>query len=80
MYFGSNACAIGNSGIVRSCLAWSPTVAQFINVGMTDRKMHGQTTIKTPNPKCGLSCYLIEVIDWRYSQSLMLVFSTLLVN
>ncbi len=27
-----------------------------------------QINIKTPNPKCHLHWYLIEFIDWRYSQ------------
>ncbi len=28
-----------------------------------------QITIKIPNSKCRLNWYLIEFIDWRYSQS-----------
>jgi hypothetical protein len=37
-------------------------------------------SIRTPNPKFRLYWCLIEFIDWRYSQSCWLVFSTPLVN
>jgi hypothetical protein len=39
-----------------------------------------QISIKTPTPICRLYWVLIEFIDWRYVESVMLVFSTALVN
>ncbi len=39
-----------------------------------------QISIKTPNPKCRLYWCLIEFVDWKYVQSVMLVFSTPLVT
>jgi hypothetical protein len=43
-------------------------------------KVMDQLTIKTPNPKCHLYWCLSEFRDWRMIQSVMLVFSTSLVN
>ncbi len=38
-------------------------------IGTTYEWTMDQISIKTPNPKCRLHWCLIELIDWRYSQS-----------
>jgi hypothetical protein len=61
---GAAAGAVGAAGVAAVRAAMRP---------------YDQITIKTPNPKCRLYWFLIEFIDWRYSQSCW-YFPTPLVN